>query len=728
MRPTISLACILKNEENQLPRFLENVDGLFDEIVLVDTGSTDKSVEIIQEFKKTSKSKIITSYFEWVYDFSKARQVAFDLATCNYVMWLDLDDEITDREAFLKFRDNVMHAADCWHVNYQYATDASGNAACEFIRERIVKNNKTFEWRFFLHEGLVYTGDSQPWVQRVSSWQVKHLRTQEDFAKDKGRNLTIFEKNLGAFTTRDNYYYGKELHDVGRHKEASKYLMEAAKAPDCQPHDRMMAMQYAAQSAIHCEAYEQAKKLCHDGLLLYPTRAEFYCILGDLFLKERNMAAAITNYIAARNCPETTLGGSTFAYKDAYGSYPSMQMANIYLSVGDIKKASEQMPYINDVNVKAQIQMQMEKMDKLTRINPNAAEVNEIIITTPPYSIIGEWDEDDLKTKGLGGSETAAVEVAKYLHEISGLKVKIFNARKEFKKAPSGVEYIPVQELAEYLWRYKPVFHIAWRHSVRLTNAPSFVWSHDLFTPGSEKLDFDKLLCLTEFHKHYVQTLQKIPDDKINIFRNGIDPKLWQYSVTGRPVKNPYKVIFSSSPDRGMDRVIRIVKRAREISGLDLELHLFYGFDNMRKSGMGAVADKFEAMIEENKAFVKYHGNVDKQTLINHFMESAVWLYPANFIETFCITALEALASKCYPMVRRMGALNNTLHDAETKGHCWITETDCNTEEEVDYWAENLVNAIVENRWKDVTLDIEKHSWKSVSEDLWAMFKEYKGM
>ena len=79
-------------------------------------------------------------------------------------------------------------------------------------------------------------------------------------------------------------------------------------------------------------------------------------------------------------------------------------------------------------------------------------------------------------------------------------------------------------------------------------------------------------------------------------------------------------------------------------------------------------------------------------------------------------------------MVRRMGALNNTLHDAETKGHCWITETDCNTEEEVDYWAENLVNAIVENRWKDVTLDIEKHSWRSVSEDLWAMFKEYKGM
>ena len=247
-------------------------------------------------------------------------------------------------------------------------------------------------------------------------------------------------------------------------------------------------------------------------------------------------------------------------------------------------------------------------------------------------------------------SQSRSVEVAKYLHEISGLTVKIFNARKEFKKAPSGVEYIPVQELAEYLWRYKPVFHIAWRHSVRLTHAPSFVWSHDLFTPGSEKLDFDKLLCLTEFHKHYVQTLQKIPDDKINVFRNGIDPKLWQYSVTGKPTKNPYKVIFSSSPDRGMDRVIRIVKRAREISGLDLELHLFYGFDNMRKSGMGAVADKFEAMINENKAFVKYHGNVNKQTLIDHFMESAVWLYPANFIETFCITALESLASKCYPI------------------------------------------------------------------------------
>ena len=571
-------------------------------------------------------------------------------------------------------------------------------------------------------------GDSQPWVQRVSSWQVKHLRTQEDFAKDKGRNIDIFESNLDKFTVRDKYYYGKELHDVGEYKKASPYLMEASASPETQPHDRMMALQYAAQCAIKCEAYAQAKKLCHDALVLYPTRAEFFCLLGDLFLMERNMPAAITNYIAARNCPETTLGGSTFAYKDAYSVYPTSQLATIYLNVGDVKRASEQLAHLPSLEHKVKLQQQIDSLEKFTRINPQATEVQEIIITTPPYAMTGEWDEEALRTQGLGGSETACVEVAKYLHQISGLPVKVFNPRAEYKKEGSGVEYIPVKELGEYLWRYKPVFHLAWRHSVRLTNATSFVWSHDLVTPGSERLEFDKLLCLTEFHKHYVQSLQKVPDEKINIFRNGIDPRLWQYASSSKPLKNPYKIIFSSSPDRGMDRVIKIVKKARELSGLDLELHLFYGFENMKKAGMQPVVDKFESMIEDNKSFVKYHGNVDKRTLIEHFMQSAVWLYPANFIETFCITALEALASKCYPMVRRMGALNHTLHDAETKGQCWMTETDCNTIEEIEFWAENLVNAVVENRWKDVTLDIEKHSWKSVSEDLWAMFKEYKGM
>ena len=140
-RPTLGLTCILKDEENHLERFLAQVTPLFDEIIMVDTGSTDKSLEILTEWARTH-GHIKIDHFKWVKDFSKARQYAMDRCTTDYMMWLDLDDEIVNVDEFILWRDNVMGAADYWMVNYDYTQDKNGKSVCNFIRERIVKNEK----------------------------------------------------------------------------------------------------------------------------------------------------------------------------------------------------------------------------------------------------------------------------------------------------------------------------------------------------------------------------------------------------------------------------------------------------------------------------------------------------------------------------------------------------------------------------------------------------------
>jgi glycosyltransferase involved in cell wall biosynthesis len=84
----VSLTMIVKNEEANLPHCLASVEGIFDEIVVVDTGSTDRTREIAREFG----AKVFD--FEWIDNFAAARNEALSHATGDYAFWLDADDVI----------------------------------------------------------------------------------------------------------------------------------------------------------------------------------------------------------------------------------------------------------------------------------------------------------------------------------------------------------------------------------------------------------------------------------------------------------------------------------------------------------------------------------------------------------------------------------------------------------------------------------------------------------
>lgn len=83
---------IVKNEERHIARCLDSVAGLVDEIIIVDTGSTDRTVEIASNY--TSK---IFSY-QWKDDFSDARNYSFSKASMDYCMWMDADDILEEEE------------------------------------------------------------------------------------------------------------------------------------------------------------------------------------------------------------------------------------------------------------------------------------------------------------------------------------------------------------------------------------------------------------------------------------------------------------------------------------------------------------------------------------------------------------------------------------------------------------------------------------------------------
>ena len=83
---TVSLCMIVRNEEDVLGRCLESVKDIVDEIIIVDTGSTDRTKEIAGRFTNTVYD------FPWIDDFSAARNFSFSKATMDYQMWLDADE------------------------------------------------------------------------------------------------------------------------------------------------------------------------------------------------------------------------------------------------------------------------------------------------------------------------------------------------------------------------------------------------------------------------------------------------------------------------------------------------------------------------------------------------------------------------------------------------------------------------------------------------------------
>ena len=87
---SISLCMIVKNEEDVLARCLDSAAPIADEIIIVDTGSEDKTTEIALSY--TDK----VYRFKWCDDFAAARNFSFSKATMEYCMWLDADDVITE--------------------------------------------------------------------------------------------------------------------------------------------------------------------------------------------------------------------------------------------------------------------------------------------------------------------------------------------------------------------------------------------------------------------------------------------------------------------------------------------------------------------------------------------------------------------------------------------------------------------------------------------------------
>ena len=327
---TISLCMIVKNEEAVLGRCLESAAALVDEIVIVDTGSTDGTKEIARQFT----DKLFD--FPWADDFAAARNFSFDRAGGDYCMWLDADDVIeeADRVRFRAMREQLLPQADVVMLPYHTAFDPQGRPTFTYYRERVVRNDARFRWAGAVHEAITPAGEIR--------WSDAAVSHKKEGPGDPDRNLRIYQAQLAsgkALDPRNQFYYARELWYHSRFEEAAAVLTALLDSGKGWLENRIEACRLLSRCMTALGREEDALSALLRSLTLDTPRAELCCDIGGwFFAREQWRQAAFWYELALTRQRDDTSGA--FVSPDCYGYLPALQLCVCWYRLGDAEKAS----------------------------------------------------------------------------------------------------------------------------------------------------------------------------------------------------------------------------------------------------------------------------------------------------------------------------------------------------------------------------------------------------
>lgn len=326
---SIALCMIVKDEADVIANCLNSVADLVDEIIVVDTGSTDRTKEIVAGFTDRIYD------FVWIDDFAAARNYAFSLAKSSHCMWLDADDVLleADRKTFAALKQELTEANDAVMLRYNTGFDEKGNVTFSYFRERIIKNHAGMRWVGAVHEVIATTG-----TVTYSQCAVTHRKLH---LSDPDRNLRIFEKIVsegGSLDPRQQFYYGRELYYHKRYTDAIGVFERFLDADNGWVENKIDACKHCAYCRYGLEQPAEALQALLRSFLYDLPRAEICCDIGHHFFDRQQYPLAVYWYERALSCARVDDRGG-FVAPDAYGFTPCIQLCVCHSRMGDNAKA-----------------------------------------------------------------------------------------------------------------------------------------------------------------------------------------------------------------------------------------------------------------------------------------------------------------------------------------------------------------------------------------------------
>ncbi|GMQ64390.1 tetratricopeptide repeat-containing glycosyltransferase [Vallitalea maricola] len=325
---TISLCMIVKNEEDTLARCLDTIKDIVDEIIIIDTGSKDKTKDIAGRYT----TKIYD--FQWINDFAAARNYSFSKATKEYIMWLDADDVLLekDREKLIQLKKVMNPEIDIVMMKYNIKVDDKGTPKTTFTRERLLKRSKNYEWENPVHEyvkihGKYFNSDICITHRKMHSSGDRNLKILENILKNEGLN------------DRNTFYYARELYANKKFNEAIKfYTMFLDSEGEFISYYLDACMDLAKCYYIRKEDKKALRCLLRSFEFGIP-RAEICCMIGEHFKIYKEYDKAIYWYKEATKLEKPKTWASVT--HDSWGYRPNMELCACYYKIGNIEEAKK---------------------------------------------------------------------------------------------------------------------------------------------------------------------------------------------------------------------------------------------------------------------------------------------------------------------------------------------------------------------------------------------------
>ncbi len=719
-------------------------------------------------------------------DFAKARNHLFGQIDSEYILWIDSDDVFWNVPGFLAYYRDIIRFGeiDAFWMTYDYEHDALGNCTLRQGRERIVRRD-THIWRSPIHEVLCaihqFSGAAIP----ENEARIIHKPMTEEERKFKNlRNARVAEhfikKMGGDVEPRMWLNYANSLVGLERHEEAisayKRYLFGSE-----WNEERYHAFLSIAECCRKLGVPDKATDAVWEAIKLREDFREAYIELANSMVDQGAWKKALywaKHALATENNNMEYKGNPYFLNARPWEimTYCHMKLLEFQEAIDTANKLLDEFPGNHAIlahrtlchNLKREqdAEEHFRALEDLIREDGSEAKLESLRDAVPrcledsprvaapvrvsvrPHALkiclhCGEglrtWGHDSIERGGIGGSETAVIRITEELAK-RGAHVEIYGyPSKEQEGEHNGVHWLPHWRIANPGKEFD-VF-INWRSPGLISKPPEatrkLVWLHDIqreFDWGPEVLAFyDYVMPLSEAHRRDVSY---IPDEKIWISRNGLDPTFWEPGNFEEEIRNSHKLVYASCPSRGLHLIARVWDRILEAVPT-AQIDVFYGFNKNFQAKM-KVSQRFRDIYQEILAFtqkpgVNWYGMVDQKTLGRAFRTAGIWAYPCPFPEISCITAMQAQTCGALPITTKYWALDETVQFGEKVGD----DPEHNIEDDpelLELWLTRLLGAIprepkavehlIDGRQRMMDWAQERFPWSSVAEEWLAKFSE----
>jgi tetratricopeptide (TPR) repeat protein len=337
----ISLAMIVKDEEEMLPRCLEAIHGVVDEMIIVDTGSTDSTVEIAKSFGAT------VLHHEWTGDFAEARNVSLEAATGDWFIYLDADEVLVadDADRLRELAGHVWREA-FFLTEINFTGDLDDGMAVNHNTLRMFRNRPEYRFKDRIHEQIAHSlPANMPERIEQPSVRIEHygyLGAVRDSKEKSRRNIELLERQVAdgesspflCFNLGSEYAAaGDAPNALAQFQEAWNLLMDD---PERTAYGFAPSLTNRLVKALRTNGkLEEAVERADDGLEMFPG-------FTDLVLEKAYVARLEGDLDGAVELVEAAL-----EMGDAPSRYSAMVGSGTYIALGvlaDIRRDQGDLP------------------------------------------------------------------------------------------------------------------------------------------------------------------------------------------------------------------------------------------------------------------------------------------------------------------------------------------------------------------------------------------------